>query len=137
VLRPPIVLEGEVVHGDHRGRLLGFPTANLELARGIAMPARGIYAGRTLGRPAAVSIGVRPTFGDGLAPSVEVHVLGFDGDLYGRRLRVELVAFVRHEERFDSVDALVAQMADDVATVARLFIPAVRAAAPRTPACRS
>jgi riboflavin kinase/FMN adenylyltransferase len=115
-------LTGKVITGDRRGRLLGFPTANL------AMPddtdpdlAFGVYAGRALGRPAAISIGVRPTYGSGLEPLVEVHILDFQGDLYDEILEVELLTFLRPELEFGSSDALVAQIEEDVDAV-RTFV---------------
>jgi riboflavin kinase / FMN adenylyltransferase len=111
-------LEGIVVAGDRRGRELGFPTANLRFDYAPAMPALGIYAGRVteagvgvgLGHPALISIGTRPTFHAGTDVLAEVHLLDFDGDLYGVLLGVELVARLRDERRFEDVEALVAQM---------------------------
>jgi riboflavin kinase/FMN adenylyltransferase len=117
------VLRGTVVHGDRRGRELGFPTANLEFAYSPALPALGIYLGRVTvpergvgpGHPALVSVGVRPTFHDDGRVLVEVYLLDWDGDLYDVSLDVELVARLREERRFDSVEALVAQMRRDEA----------------------
>jgi riboflavin kinase/FMN adenylyltransferase len=114
-------LEGIVVTGDLRGRVLGFPTANLRFDYAPAMPALGIYAGRVTepgtgvvpGHPALISIGTRPTFHAGAEVLAEVHLLDFDGDLYGALLGVELVARLRDERRFENVDALVAQMERD------------------------
>jgi riboflavin kinase/FMN adenylyltransferase len=114
-------LEGIVVVGDRRGRELGFPTANLRFEYEPAMPAIGIYAGRltqagslvTAGHPALISIGTRPTFHDDAAVQAEVHLLDFDGDLYGVRLGVELLAWLRDEQRFPDANALVAQMRRD------------------------
>jgi riboflavin kinase/FMN adenylyltransferase len=114
-------LEGIVVVGDRRGRELGFPTANLRIEYEPAMPAIGIYAGRltqagslvTAGHPALISIGTRPTFHDDATVLAEVHLLDFDGDLYGVRLGVELLARLRDEQRFPDADALVAQMRRD------------------------
>lgn len=114
-------LEGIVVAGDRRGRALGFPTANLAFDYRPAMPSLGIYAGRvteagpqvTAGHPAVISIGTRPTFHDGTEVLAEVHLLDFDGDLYGERLGVELLARLRDEQRFADADALVAQMRRD------------------------
>lgn len=125
-------IEGVVEHGDARGRELGFPTANLALD-GLHMPRFGIYAGlaETLdgphrGRwPAAVSIGVRPTFGGGAAPKLEAHLLDFSGDLYGATLSVALVAWLRPELRFDGVAPLVAQMAVDVEETRRRLAAAL------------
>ena len=114
-------LEGTVVMGDRRGRELGFPTANLRIDYEPAMPALGIYAGRvteagsgvTPGHPALISIGTRPTFHDGTAVLAEVHLLDFDGDLYGIVLGVELLARLRDEQRFANAEELVAQMRRD------------------------
>jgi riboflavin kinase/FMN adenylyltransferase len=114
-------LEGIVVAGDHRGRDLGFPTANLRFEYLPAMPANGIYAGRITeagigvagGHPALISIGTRPTFHDDAAVLAEVHLLDFEGDLYGVRLGVELLARLRDQRRFPDADALVAQMRRD------------------------
>ena len=113
------LLRGEVVKGQGRGRELGFPTANLGMPEGQVVPGDGIYAAKALvdgsALPAAVSIGVRPTFDDGDGKRVvEVHILDFGGDLYGSELAVEFVERLRDELRFDSVEELVAQMRDDV-----------------------
>jgi riboflavin kinase/FMN adenylyltransferase len=109
--RPPEV-EGTVVHGDHRGAGLGFPTANLAVPQ-LLVPAIGIYAGSALGRPAAVSIGTNPHYGGG-ERRVEAYLLDFDGDLYGERLVVELWGRLRDEAAFASEEELVAAIADDV-----------------------
>lgn len=126
VLTRPHRLAGLVVHGDHRGRELGFPTANLGAPVEGLVPADGVYAGWMLRSslpdddvdrflPAAVSIGTNPTF-DGVARRVEAYVLDrADLDLYGERVVLELVSRLRATERFDSVDALVQQMHHDVA----------------------
>jgi riboflavin kinase / FMN adenylyltransferase len=119
VLGRPYRVEGVVVHGDHRGRDLGYPTANLATDPRTALPADGVYAGwlvRSSGErlPAAVSIGTNPTF-DGVARRAEAYVLDRDDlDLYGEAVAVEVVRRLRGMERFDSVDELTAQMADDV-----------------------
>jgi riboflavin kinase/FMN adenylyltransferase len=115
------VLEGTVVAGDQRGRKLGFPTANIAPDPRLACPGHGVYACRVGERMAAVNVGVRPTFGSGLASLVEVFVLDFDGDLYGQRLRVEFVARLRDERRFTDADALVAQMHRDVEATRELL----------------
>jgi riboflavin kinase/FMN adenylyltransferase len=120
-------LRGTVVHGDRRGRGLGFPTANLAFGYLPALPALGIYLGRASvpdrgvgpGHPALVSVGVRPTFHDDGRVLVEVNLLDWDGDLYDAVLDVELEARLREERRFDSVDALVAQMRADEAAARR------------------
>jgi riboflavin kinase/FMN adenylyltransferase len=110
--RPPEV-EGAVVAGDRRGAALGFATANLDVPEGLLVPALGIYAGAALGHRAAVSIGTNPHFG-GTERRVEAHLLDFEGDLYGRRLVVELWEHLRDEAAFGSEDELVAAIADDV-----------------------
>lgn len=111
--RPPEV-EGIVVHGDHRGRLLGFPTANLQTPPGVLVPQLGIYAGATLGHRAAISIGTNPTYG-GTERRAEAHLLDFDGDLYGQRLVVELWERLRDEARFSSEEELVEAIGADCA----------------------
>jgi riboflavin kinase/FMN adenylyltransferase len=125
VLARPHRLAGEVVHGDHRGRELGFPTANLGMPVEGLVPADGVYAGWMLRctlpddhpdrlLPAAVSIGTNPTF-DGVSRRVEAYVLDrTDLDLYGEQVALELVSRLRSTERFDSAQALVAQMHADV-----------------------
>jgi riboflavin kinase/FMN adenylyltransferase len=119
MLGRPHELEGTVVKGDGRGRGLGFPTANLALRDGLVVPAVGIYAG-TWARPsgerhaAAISVGRRPTFYDDADVLVEAYLLDFDDDLYGEAGRVSFVAWLRGEERFESVDALVTQIGHDV-----------------------
>ena len=110
--RPPEV-EGIVVRGDGRGRELGFPTANLDVPEGLLVPPDGVYAGSALDRGAAVSIGTNPHF-DGVERRVEAYLLDFDGDLYGRRLVVELWSRIREQRRFDSLGELVAAIDDDV-----------------------
>ena len=112
-------LTGMVVEGDHRGVTLGFPTANVALRERLALPEDGIYAvwirigNEKDAHPGAASIGIRPTFGGG-ERRIEVYLIGFDGNLYGRELSMEFVARLRGEERFDSAGALVAQMIEDV-----------------------
>ena len=110
--RPPEV-EGTVVAGDARGGTLGFPTANLAVDPELLVPAFGIYAGAAAGHRAAVSIGTNPHYG-GRERRVEAFLLDFDGDLYGRRLVVELWQRLREERTFDSEAALVEQIARDV-----------------------
>jgi riboflavin kinase / FMN adenylyltransferase len=114
LLGAPFQLEGIVARGDGRGRSLGTPTANLMPAKNLLVPGAGIYAGHALGHPAAISIGVRPTFKDDAAMLVEAHVLDFDGDLYGDTLRLAFLERLRDEIRFDSADELVEQMRRDV-----------------------
>ncbi len=112
----PIVVTGTVVRGDQRGRELGYPTANLRPGSSLRLPF-GVYAGRALGHPAAVSVGVRPTFGQGLEPLVEAYILDWNGELYDREISVELVERLRGEVQFHTVEELVAQMERDVAAV--------------------
>jgi riboflavin kinase/FMN adenylyltransferase len=111
--RPPEV-EGVVVGGDRRGGTLGYPTANLAVDPALLVPAYGIYAGFAAGHRAAVSIGVNPHYG-GEERRVEAFLLDFDADLYGQRLVVELWERLRDERAFASEDALVEQIARDVA----------------------
>jgi len=110
-------IRGEVVKGHQRGRTIGIPTANLRVTDQL-VPPDGVYAGRvTVGGKtyaAAVSIGTMPTFGEN-ARQVEAYLIGFDGDLYGRTLEVELVDWVREQWKFTSIDALKAQMRRDIA----------------------
>jgi riboflavin kinase/FMN adenylyltransferase len=110
--RPP-ELEGTVVLGDQRGGTLGYPTANLSVPAELLVPAYGIYAGFALDHRAAISIGVNPHYG-GDERRIEPHLLDFEGDLYGRRLIVELWRRLREERAFSSEDELVAQITRDV-----------------------
>ncbi|MBV9413774.1 MAG: bifunctional riboflavin kinase/FAD synthetase [Solirubrobacterales bacterium] len=113
-LGAPFQLRGPVVEGDRRGRTLGFPTANIVPNEALVCPGHGVYAARTLQACAAVSIGVRPTFGTGRALLVEAFLLDWDGDLYDQELRIDFIARLRGERRFDSAEALIAQMRLDV-----------------------
>jgi riboflavin kinase/FMN adenylyltransferase len=113
-LGAPFRLRGPVVAGDRRGRTLGFPTANLIPDEALVCPGHGIYAARTPEACAAVSIGVRPTFGTGRALLVEAYLLDWDRDLYGHELRIDFLARLRGERRFDSPEALIEQMRIDV-----------------------
>jgi riboflavin kinase/FMN adenylyltransferase len=119
LLGTPFQLRGEVVHGDERGRELGFPTANLVPEEALVCPGHGVYACLAYDdparpRPAAVSIGVRPTFQTGRGELIEAYVLDFDGDLYGRELRLDFLARLRGERRFETAEALIEQMHSDV-----------------------
>jgi riboflavin kinase/FMN adenylyltransferase len=111
----PFLFEGEVVAGDRRGRELGMPTANIVPDDAFATPGHGVYAAWAHGHPAAVNVGVRPTFDTGRGLLVEAYLLDFDGDLYGQTLRIAFLERMRGEKRFDSADDLVAQMRVDVA----------------------
>jgi riboflavin kinase/FMN adenylyltransferase len=123
-LGAPFALRGEVVHGDKRGRTLGFPTANLVPDEHLVCPGHGVYAARAAGACAAVSIGVRPTFGSGRAVIVEAFLLDRDEDLYGRTLQIDFLSRLRGERRFDSVEGLVAQMDLDVEQTRHVCAPA-------------
>ena len=118
----PYELEGEVVRGFERGRTIGVPTANLDCGPQL-VPAEGVYAGyaEVAGRRHAValSIGSTPTFEQRRA-QVEAHLVDFSGDLYGRRLSVFVVARVRDQRKFESVDALKSQLAEDIRTVRQI-----------------
>ncbi len=113
LLGRPEEVEGTVVLGEQRGGTLGFPTANLAVPSDLLVPALGIYAGAALGHPAAISIGTNPHYG-GTERRVEVHVLDYEGDLYGERLVVELWEHLRAEAAFGSEQELIDAIADDV-----------------------
>jgi riboflavin kinase/FMN adenylyltransferase len=120
LLGRPFRVSGEVIHGRHLGREIGFPTANVAPPPGLVPPADGIYAAwawlpsDTAPRPAVAYIGSRPTLDDG-ERMVETHLLDFDGDLYGQILATDFLERLRPDERFPSLEALVAQMAIDKA----------------------
>ncbi len=113
-LGAPFQIRGEVVVGDRRGHLLGFPTANIVPDEALVCPGHGVYVARANGDCAAVSVGVRPTFGTGRAVLVEAYLLDRDVDLYGQSLKIDFTARLRGERRFDSVGALVEQMKLDI-----------------------
>jgi riboflavin kinase/FMN adenylyltransferase len=113
-LGAPFQLRGEVVRGDQRGRELGFPTANLIPDEELVCPGHGIYACLADGCPAAVNVGVRPTFTTGRGELIEAYLLDFEGDLYGTELRLDFVRRLRGERRFASFEALIEQMRLDV-----------------------
>jgi riboflavin kinase/FMN adenylyltransferase len=113
MLGRPFELDGVVVTGDQRGGTLGYPTANIAMDPLLVCPRYGIYAGSALGHRAAISIGTNPHYG-GTERRIEPFLLDFEGDLYGRRLVVELWGRLRDEAVFDSEEALVAQIASDV-----------------------
>jgi riboflavin kinase / FMN adenylyltransferase len=113
-LGAPFLLQGRVTEGDRRGRSLGFPTANLVPDDALIHPGHGVYAAFANGHPAAVNVGVRPTFETGRGLLVEAYLIDWDGDLYGHNLRVAFVRRLRGERRFPSVEELIAQMHRDV-----------------------
>ena len=127
LLGRPHEVRGVVERGDQRGaEHLGMPTANLTVPERICLPADGVYAGTfvaedELERPAAISVGTRPTFYEDGNVLVEAYVLDFDGDLYGQRVKVRFREWVRGQERFDSIEALVEQMNADVETTRRIL----------------
>jgi riboflavin kinase/FMN adenylyltransferase len=123
MLGRPYELDGIVVAGDQRGGTLGFPTANLALEPHLACPRFGIYAGSALGHRAAVSIGTNPHYG-GTERRIEPYLLDFDGDLYGKRLVVEVWERLRDEAVFDSEAALVEQIGRDVEATRAAVRPA-------------
>ena len=120
MLGRPYQVSGEVIHGEQRGRTLGFPTANIPIAQDRVWPSDGVYAGwleRADGasHPCAINIGRRPTFYLHAEHSLlEAHLIDFDGDLYGEFCRVSFADFLRGERRFDGVESLVAQLKDDI-----------------------
>ncbi|HTH04968.1 MAG TPA: bifunctional riboflavin kinase/FAD synthetase [Ilumatobacteraceae bacterium] len=120
MLGHPFEARGIVVNGDKRGRLLGFPTANVEVPNYVCLPADGVYAGWYY-RPdgevhaCAINLGRRPTFYEHADHSLlEAHLLDFDGDLYGEPAHVQFEHFLRSERKFDGVDALIAQLKHDI-----------------------
>ena len=123
LLGHPFFITGTVVRGSQRGADLGFPTANLEIPHTKLLPREGVYGavaehGAQRYR-AMVNIGTNPTFG-GITTSVEAHLLDFDGDLYGRRLRLHFAARFRDEQRFESADALIVQLGKDLSRARRI-----------------
>ena len=125
LLTRPFAIEGTVEHGDARGRTLGFPTANLKL-RNYQRPRYGIYAvrvqidGDKTDHPGVASFGIRPMF-EPPEELLEAHIFDFDGDLYGRRIAVDLISYIRPEQKFESVEALVEQIRDDGEQAQRLL----------------
>ena len=113
-LGAPLLLEGTVVSGDKRGRTLGFPTANVVPSDDLVYPGHGVYAAFANGMPAAVNVGVRPTFETGRGVLIETYVIDEEIDLYGKTLRIAFIARLRGEKRFPGVEELVAQMHRDV-----------------------
>ena len=124
LLGHPYYIDGKVVEGRHRGREIGFPTANLETDNEL-VPPRGVYATTLtidgIAHPSITNIGLRPTFGDSTETIVETHVLRYQGELYGCRVRLGFVQRLRDERRFENVDALKAQIEADERRAQRLF----------------
>jgi riboflavin kinase/FMN adenylyltransferase len=123
LLGTPFQLRGEVVQGDRRGRTLGFPTANVVPDEALVRPGHGVYACLANGLPAAVNVGVRPTFGTGRGVLVEAFLIDWEGDLYGQRLRVDFVRRLRGERAFHEVRELVEQMGRDVENAKTALLP--------------
>jgi riboflavin kinase / FMN adenylyltransferase len=124
LLGRPHEVRGVVAPGDRRGGTFGFPTANVVVDPELCLPAEGIYAGTVVTgdgveRPAAISLGRRPTFDDAGDLRLEAHILDFDGDLYHQQVAVRFVRWLRGEKRYDSVDALATQLRADVAETRR------------------
>jgi riboflavin kinase / FMN adenylyltransferase len=119
-LGAPFMVEGTVVEGDQRGRTLGFPTANIVPDDRLAIPGHGVYAAFADGVPAAVNVGVRPTFDSGRGVLIETYLIDREDDLYGRTLRVAFVERLRGERRFAGVEELIAQMRIDVEEASRV-----------------
>ena len=124
LLGRPFAVRGPVVRGNERGRTIGFPTANIAVTPDRALPAFGVYVTRSTvgGRTyaSATNIGINPTFNDE-RPSVETYILDFEGDLYGRELRVEVLRRLRGEMKFESIDELKAAIAADVEAAREYF----------------
>jgi riboflavin kinase / FMN adenylyltransferase len=119
-LGAPFMLEGAVVEGDRRGRALGFPTANIVPDDSLVVPGHGVYAAFANGAPAAVNVGVRPTFKTGRGLLVEAYLIDFEGELYGQNLRIAFVERLRGERRFPGAEELIAQMYRDVEAARKL-----------------
>jgi riboflavin kinase/FMN adenylyltransferase len=119
-LGAPFLLEGPVVEGDKRGRTLGFPTANIVPADDLVVPGHGVFAAFADGVPAAVNVGVRPTFETGRGLLVEAYLIDHDADLYGKTLRIAFIGRLRGERRFPSAEDLISQMHRDVEEARRL-----------------
>jgi riboflavin kinase/FMN adenylyltransferase len=119
-LGAPFMVEGTVVTGDQRGRELGFPTANIVPDDRLVIPGYGVFAAFADGVPAAVNVGVRPTFDSGRGVLIETYLIDRSEDLYGRTLRVAFVERLRGEKRFPSVEDLIAQMRIDVEDARRV-----------------
>ncbi|MBC8108119.1 MAG: riboflavin biosynthesis protein RibF [Anaerolineae bacterium] len=112
----PYTIEGTVVEGNKRGRTIDVPTANIDALEQV-VPADGVYAGRCMvdhtTYPTAISIGTLPTF-DGKQRQIEAHLVGFDGDLYGRKISVDVIDWIRDQRKFDGIESLKSQLARDI-----------------------
>ncbi|WP_138493933.1 bifunctional riboflavin kinase/FAD synthetase [Paenibacillus pinistramenti] len=125
----PYRLRGTVVNGEKRGRKIGFPTANVEPSEHFVLPTAGVYAvkarleGNEEWLPGVMNIGVKPTFHEGVTkPSLEVHLFDFNSDIYGNVLTIQLISYIRPEQKFSSIDDLIAQIARDAETARKLLI---------------
>ncbi|MDE7110092.1 MAG: riboflavin biosynthesis protein RibF, partial [Muribaculaceae bacterium] len=132
MLGRPFSISGIVVEGNRLGRTIGFPTANLQPTPGIVVPGKGVYAAKAIlpdgsVADAMVNIGVRPTIRRGNAPTIEAHIIGWKGDLYGQRIRLEFYARLRDEQQFNSIDALRKQLKTDLAETLKA-LPAAKSA---------
>lgn len=121
----PYTITGAVQHGRKVGRTIGFRTVNLELPQEMQAPPFGVYASRVvvdgIGYPAVTNIGVHPTFGEGARACIEPHILDFDGDLYGKNIAVELLHYLRSEQKFEDSEALKRAIGQDILQTRRFF----------------
>jgi riboflavin kinase/FMN adenylyltransferase len=136
-LGAPFMVEGPVVEGDRRGRALGFPTANLIPDDALVSPGHGVYAAFANGIPAAVNVGVRPTFETGRGLLIEAYLIDYEGDLYGENLRIAFLERLRGERRFPGAEELIAQMHRDVEDARNLCASVTRGAGGRGSAARA
>ncbi len=120
MLGRPYSIKGEVIHGNHLARGLGFPTANVLLPQGVVVPRKGVYLTETVAEGkryrSITNIGTRPTLTDDVASTAETHIIDFCGDLYGKDIYVMFYEFIRDEQKFDSVDSLKQVVMDNIAT---------------------
>jgi riboflavin kinase/FMN adenylyltransferase len=135
-LGAPFMVEGQVAEGDRRGRTLGFPTANLIPDDALVVPGHGVYAAFANGTPAAVNVGVRPTFETGRGLLIEAYLIDWEGDLYGENLRVAFLERLRGERRFPGAEELIAQMHRDVEEARKLCASVTRGEGGRGSAAR-
>lgn len=124
----PYMVRGIVMHGEKRGRTIGFPTANLEPKEHYVIPAKGVYAVKVNYRGTwhngVMNVGVKPTFHDNMPhPTFEIHFLDFSGDLYGETLAVQLIHFIREERKFNGIDELISQITKDAMTAREILEP--------------